>query len=256
MKISLAALLLIWTPFTAGAEEKPMTNADVVMLVQAKLGAELVIAKVQRAPQQSFDLSTDGLLSLKKSKVPDEVIAAMMKRQDSGSETTPNAQPKADTSAPEASGKSAKRESLGSRIFRIASLSRSAGASDKCPPAGTFVEFSKVTTPGVAEDYAGCDVTTVAEFFAMGTGNFIVQGVPTNAIAFRALSPGGRAERNPLSGEGMANFVSIEKSKAELLYSLKPGEKIKLRGGTFVSKTLIGGHTNVVFQSEIMERTQ
>lgn len=60
--------------------EKALTNEDILSLVKVGLGDELIVGKVRQAKTVAFDLSTDGLVALKKAGVPNAVIDAMMKR--------------------------------------------------------------------------------------------------------------------------------------------------------------------------------
>lgn len=57
-----------------------MTNDEVVKLVAAELGDEIVIAKIKNAPVARLDVSTDALLSLKEEKVSKTVITAVIER--------------------------------------------------------------------------------------------------------------------------------------------------------------------------------
>jgi len=61
-------------------ETKPLTNEDVVKLSKAGLGDDVVIAKINQAPQVDFKLDTDSLIALKQQGVSKEVIEAMLKR--------------------------------------------------------------------------------------------------------------------------------------------------------------------------------
>lgn len=54
-----------------------ITNAEVISLVTAGLSNEVIINAIRAAKQPEFDLTTAGLVSLKKAKVPDSVILAM-----------------------------------------------------------------------------------------------------------------------------------------------------------------------------------
>jgi hypothetical protein len=49
-------------------------------LVKVGLGDDLVVAKIKSAAAVAFDLSTDGLISLKRGGASSAVIDAMMKR--------------------------------------------------------------------------------------------------------------------------------------------------------------------------------
>ena len=64
----------------ASPAERPLSNKDVVALSKAGLSDALVVAKIQQAPSESLDVSTDALLALKKEGVSNAVIDAMMKR--------------------------------------------------------------------------------------------------------------------------------------------------------------------------------
>lgn len=58
-----------------------MTNADVLALVGAGFGEDLIIARIQDGGERAFDLSTQALISLKKSGVSERVIAMMLQAQ-------------------------------------------------------------------------------------------------------------------------------------------------------------------------------
>lgn len=67
-------------PKTAGPREKPLTNEDVVAMVKADLGDELVVAKIRQAPREALDVSPGALVALKKQGVPKPVLDAMLRR--------------------------------------------------------------------------------------------------------------------------------------------------------------------------------
>jgi len=61
-------------------QEPPLTNEDVVKLVQAGLASDLVVTKIDQSSSVAFDLSTNGLVALANLKIPHDVIAAMLQR--------------------------------------------------------------------------------------------------------------------------------------------------------------------------------
>jgi hypothetical protein len=63
---------------TATAHPAAMTNADVISLVSAGLSEALVAEKVRTATSTAFDISVDGLKTLKAANVPEEVLHAML----------------------------------------------------------------------------------------------------------------------------------------------------------------------------------
>lgn len=81
---ALISLFLCVIAFRVAADEKKaeqaLTNKDVVELAGAKLGDDLVVAKIQQAPSEELDVSTDALLALKKAGVGNAIVEAMIKR--------------------------------------------------------------------------------------------------------------------------------------------------------------------------------
>lgn len=75
-------LLILCVAITASvqAEEKTLTNAEVVKLVKLGIGDDVVLAKIRQAPIVEFKLETDDLGSLKAAGVSGKVIAAMLDR--------------------------------------------------------------------------------------------------------------------------------------------------------------------------------
>lgn len=71
--LTVAALLCVSSPAFA----ETLTNATVIALVNAGLGAETIAAKVRNATGD-YDVSTDKLLELKRLGVADSIIAAML----------------------------------------------------------------------------------------------------------------------------------------------------------------------------------
>jgi hypothetical protein len=81
VRATAALMIALASPTTA----EVMTNQTVLSLLKAGLGDELVIAKINSEPCD-YDVSTDGILSLKSSGASERVIAAMVTRCASASE--------------------------------------------------------------------------------------------------------------------------------------------------------------------------
>ncbi len=135
--------------------------------------------------------------------------------------------------------------------------------SSQCPPPGTEVPFAKLATIGFAQDYVGCNISTVAQFVAPGTGAWVLSVPIDGKVVFRVLPPGATGEKNPLSGEIQANFVVIPKEAGDLVFSLKAGDLIKMTGGTYVKVAgtmgkLVGagGYSDIVFMANTMEKVK
>lgn len=60
--------------------EKPLTNDDVIALIKADLGDDVVIAKIKNADNAHLSASVDDLLRLKKEGASKAVIEALVKR--------------------------------------------------------------------------------------------------------------------------------------------------------------------------------
>ena len=65
-------------------QEPPLTNEDVIKLVQAGLASDLIVTKIMQSSSVAFDLSTNGLVALANLKIPHDVIAAMLRRAHDG----------------------------------------------------------------------------------------------------------------------------------------------------------------------------
>ena len=91
-----SVLMAICLPAPAYAET--LDNAAVIRLVQVGLGDEVIVSKI-KSSANNFDVSSDALVSLKKSGVSGPVIAAMIDAS-SGASVTSNATASADSPDP------------------------------------------------------------------------------------------------------------------------------------------------------------
>ena len=69
-----------------------LTNDTIVTMVKAGLGEELIISKI-KISQGQYDLSTNGILKLKKDGVGDKIIQAMLETSASPATATPKVAP-------------------------------------------------------------------------------------------------------------------------------------------------------------------
>jgi hypothetical protein len=78
--VLLATILSLGGTANSGAQdEPPLTNADIIRLVSAKLGDGIILATIEASPRRAFDLGVDSLIALKQAGASDSVIAAMQK---------------------------------------------------------------------------------------------------------------------------------------------------------------------------------
>lgn len=65
---------------SSAAKEPPLTNEAVMVMLEAELGDELVIAKIRQAPNEALDVSPEALVQLRKQGVSRAVLDAMIAR--------------------------------------------------------------------------------------------------------------------------------------------------------------------------------
>jgi hypothetical protein len=63
-----------------GVAEEVLRNQDVLKMVTAGLGDELIVGKIQEAPQVEFQLAVDDLVALRRAGVSERVVNAMLAR--------------------------------------------------------------------------------------------------------------------------------------------------------------------------------
>lgn len=78
MNLKLLNRLLSFFALTLGLNAFGMSNTDVIAMVGAGLGNDVILAAVNGTVEKKFDTSVDGLVALKNAKVPDVVVAAMI----------------------------------------------------------------------------------------------------------------------------------------------------------------------------------
>ena len=73
------AFLMVFAASLVSGDDAALTNEDILRLIRAGLGAEVIIAKI-RASVTGFDTSVDQLLALKEAGVEDSVLAVMVNK--------------------------------------------------------------------------------------------------------------------------------------------------------------------------------
>lgn len=99
------------------------------------------------------------------------------------------------------------------------------GGPDSCPEAGEVVPLGKATSISLAKGYADCDIVVEATFLKMGNEGSALGKYNTKAnTTFQILEKGGTP------GEVTGTFAGTPKANADVLFTLKPGDPIVLRG--------------------------
>src|SRR5689334_12265896 len=85
----LTSVLLVQAAQTQGSKEI-ITNQSIIDMCKAGFSKSLLLSKIENSDCQ-FNVNTDGLIELKKQKVPETIIDAMMKKGNTSS--VPKAMP-------------------------------------------------------------------------------------------------------------------------------------------------------------------
>ncbi len=72
-------LTLFVSPGTAQSKTEILSNKNIIELFKAGLGSDIIILTIDNS-ECKFDVGTSGLIALKKEKIPDNVIQAMIKK--------------------------------------------------------------------------------------------------------------------------------------------------------------------------------
>ncbi|GGI58472.1 hypothetical protein [Winogradskyella haliclonae] len=121
-------------------------------------------------------------------------------------------------------------------------------------PAGTEVAYSKVVNPAYARDYIGADIITEVEFYSAGKARNEATKVPKGHVVFQVIPIGGTPKDAPFGGGQLGDYVFIPKDKSDIIFDLKRGDKIQLRGGTRVQKYIINGIEIIEFVATSIQK--
>ena len=98
--------LLLCSTLLASAKQKPLTNDDIIKMTKAGLDEDVIVGTMQ-SNANAFDLSPDGLISLKKGGVSSKVLHTMQSLAKADKDSGPALVP---ASSPAAKGGSNKKE--------------------------------------------------------------------------------------------------------------------------------------------------
>jgi hypothetical protein len=87
MLLFLSLALLMTCSVTRGQGRAPLSNDDIIKLVQLKFSDDVIVAKIKSSPCK-FDTSVDGLVKLREAGVSDDVLEAMT---EAGAPSSPTA---------------------------------------------------------------------------------------------------------------------------------------------------------------------
>ena len=109
-----------------------------------------------------------------------------------------------------------------------------------CPPPGTTVPLTKAINPSFIKDFKGCDIVVEATFLKMGTPQgFKLGGYDAKKnTTFQVLEPGGAPQS--AFGQTVGTFAGTPKANSDLLFQLKQGDVLLLRGAPVKLSTVFG----------------
>ncbi len=107
---------------------------------------------------------------------------------------------------------------------------------------GTNVPFGKISNESFVENYIGADVLVDCRFFSSEatTASYTTKKIPTNHFAFQVVSIDTNVNTNELTGALTSLIVFAPVEYSDMIFSLKKGDKLQLRGGTYVTKAKYG----------------
>ncbi|WP_299112007.1 hypothetical protein [uncultured Winogradskyella sp.] len=105
-------------------------------------------------------------------------------------------------------------------------------------PSGTVVPFSKISNESFAEEYIGADVVVECQLLSQSSAKaqYSTKKMPEGHFAFEVSSEDVDLNQNELTGALEGLVVFAPNSYSDLIFSMKKGDKIKLQGGTLVTK--------------------
>jgi|GEM_PF-3481698 len=100
--------------------------------------------------------------------------------------------------------------------------------SDRCPPEGTLIPIAKAAAPSFLDDLEGCVIAVDAVFHAPSSSYGVPKGYE-RWMAFMLTDEAG------ISGDGLTESGThlgglISKDKADVVFALKKGDKVRVVG--------------------------
>jgi hypothetical protein len=126
-----------------------------------------------------------------------------------------------------------------------------------CPAPGTAVPIAKAMNPSFLKDFKGCDIAVEARFMKVGTPTGFRIGYDTKRnTTFQVLEPNGSPQS--AFGESIGLFAAVPKDASDVLFQLKPGDLIVLRGSPIAlsSKFRLGSAGAALFVATSVVRKQ
>ncbi|MGL5913644.1 MAG: hypothetical protein ACRCZB_05715 [Bacteroidales bacterium] len=107
-------------------------------------------------------------------------------------------------------------------------------------PEPSMQNFSKVINLSFAEDYEKCPVVIEADFWEAGAwkGAYRWPRKTKDYVMFQCVPCGEQGTKDALSNNINGQIIMIDKANADIIFSLKKGDKIKLTGCTWINSIM------------------
>ena len=208
-------LFLVSLPFAFAQDITPLTNADIVTMVRAKLTPALIIEKINTS-SCNFDTFPSVLAELKYKGVPDDVLMAMVKAPH-------GAPPKATVRAGE-----------NSPLLEASSI-----LSEMTVPDGTPLEVESSFNVSSGEVQEGSAVSfTVVHPVKINGVTVIGAGARATARVTKAKKGGSWGRAGTLAWE-MKDVIAVDGSKVPLEFAKRT--KGDSKGGTVTTAVIVTG---------------
>ena len=211
-------LCFISVPFAFAQDITPLTNADIVTMVRAKLPAGLIIEKINTS-SCAFDTFPSVLAELKYKGVPDEVLMVMVKAPH-------GVRPKATVS-------------IGENSQRVEADDATSMLAEITVPDGTPLEVESTFTVSSGEVQEGSAVSfTVVHPVKINGVTVISAGARATARVTKAKKGGSWGRAGTLAWE-MKDVVAVDGSKIPLEFAKRT--KGDSKGGTVATAVIVTG---------------
>ena len=220
-------LALSSIPFAFAQDIVPLTNADIVMMVRAKLPPPLIIEKINTS-SCAFDTFPTVLAELKYHGVPDEILMAMVKAP-RGVRKSPSVQ----GTVSEARMPSVREDS------RVDANDATSVLTEMAVPDGTPLEVESTFTVSSGEVQEGSAVSfTVVHPVKVNGITVIAAGARATARVTKAKKGGSWGRAGTLAWE-MKDVVAVDGSKIPLEFAKRT--KGDSKGGTVATAVIVTG---------------
>jgi hypothetical protein len=229
MSLSLTVVLLLASlPFALAQDIAPLTNADILTMVRAKLAPALIVEKINTS-SCAFDTFPSVLAELKYRGVPDEVLMAMVKAPH-GARATPSER--------QSSARSS-RLAAGENSQGVEATNESSVLKDIAVPDGTPLEVESTFTVSSGEVQEGSAVSFTVVHPVKINGVIVVNaGARATARVTKAKKGGSWGRAGTLAWE-MKDVVAVDGSKIPLEFAKRT--KGDSKGGTVATAVIVTG---------------